>query len=233
MKRCNRNTARRVDAPYPNAYTLRRCNCRLVNDASRASCATSHDRRARLVEIARASQSSRESSRSRVTDSTMRSARSRPEGASSTRARISAAHAGPTRSANSTRRSRNSPILALNRLCATPGRNRTPTARVPSGRRIVHPDVSGPQTRTSPADVHTTSTHPSGVMLCHRCIRAVHAQTTCECRSADTATGVYQSMCVSYGRSGTTGRRRRASHLARAMPVHLDTRLFGRFEEFL
>lgn len=172
MKRCNRNTARKVDAPYPNACTLRRCNCRVVNDASRASCAMSHDRRARLVEIVRANQSSRsrESSRSRVTDSTRRRARSRPKGASSTRARISAAHAGPTRSANSTRRSRSSPILTLNRLCATPGRNRTPTARVPSGRRIDHPEVSGPQTRTSPADVHTTSTHPSGVMLCHRCI---------------------------------------------------------------
>lgn len=98
----------------------------------------------------------------------------------------------PSRSGAATRRSRSCVTLTRNTSATTPGRNRIPTARVPAGSVIVQPCVSGPHTQTSPREVQSTSTQPSGTRACVPATVAVHPQTGWLASSGETSLGRYQ-----------------------------------------
>ena len=109
-------------------------------------------------------------------------------------------------SLRSARESRSSDAEVRNIGDADPGRNRTPTERVPGGRVNDHAAVSGPQTRMPTPRIHSTSMQASGTRRCSPSAHAVQPHTRMSERSGATDCGVYQPMTRAY-RAAPTRRR--------------------------
>ncbi len=206
MKRWRRRIERSVAGPYPKASLHRRWSWREVSAAASARELTFHECSDSAVRTWLITGSCR-----KLELAQLRTALSRMETCSwssefSKRFNSIRSVRASVTSLRSARESRSSDAEVRNIGDADPGRNRTPTERVPGGRVNDHAAVSGPQTRMPTPRIHSTSMQASGTRRCSPSAHAVQPHTRMSERSGATDCGVYQPMTRAY-RAAPTRRR--------------------------